>query len=69
VDEYDGRQYVGLDLHRRRSVIVRMTPEGERWVLRFVSTMTTLPIRPPRHACPGLVSNQRLRRVRTALFR
>jgi transposase len=30
VDEYGGRQYVGIDLHRRRSVIVRMTPEGER---------------------------------------
>jgi transposase len=30
VDEYDGRQYVGLDLHRRRSVIVRMTPDGQR---------------------------------------
>jgi transposase len=30
VDEYDGRQYVGIDLHRRRSVIVRMTPDGER---------------------------------------
>jgi hypothetical protein len=30
VDEYDGRQYVGVDLHRRRSVIVRMTPEGQR---------------------------------------
>jgi hypothetical protein len=30
VDEYDGRQFVGIDLHRRRSVIVRMTPEGER---------------------------------------
>jgi transposase len=29
VDEYDGRQYVGIDLHRRRSVIVRMTPTGE----------------------------------------
>jgi len=24
------RQYVGIDLHRRRSVIVRMTPEGEK---------------------------------------
>lgn len=23
------RQYVGIDLHRRRSVIVRRTPEGE----------------------------------------
>jgi hypothetical protein len=30
VDEYCGRQYVGIDLHRRRSVIMRMTPEGER---------------------------------------
>jgi transposase len=30
VDEYAGRQYVGVDLHRRRSVIVRMTPEGNR---------------------------------------
>ena len=32
--DYDGRQYVGVDLHRRRSVIVRMTPDGERlgWV-------------------------------------
>jgi transposase len=24
------RQYVGIDLHRRRSVLVRMTPEGEK---------------------------------------
>ena len=30
MDEYGGKQYVGIDLHRRRSVIVRMTPEGER---------------------------------------
>jgi hypothetical protein len=32
--DYDGRQYVGVDLHRRRSVIVRMTPDGEQldWV-------------------------------------
>jgi hypothetical protein len=30
VDEYGGRQFVGVDLHRRRSVIVRLTPEGER---------------------------------------
>jgi transposase len=28
--EYDGRQVVGIDLHRRRSVIVRMTETGER---------------------------------------
>jgi hypothetical protein len=30
VDEYDGRQFVGIDLLRRRSVIVRMTPDGQR---------------------------------------
>jgi transposase len=30
VEQYDGRQVVGIDLHRRRSVIVAMTPEGER---------------------------------------
>ena len=28
--EYDGPQIVGIDLHRRRSVIVRMTENGER---------------------------------------
>ena len=28
--EYDGRQIVGIDLHRRRSVIVRMTEVGEK---------------------------------------
>ncbi|MDH6125507.1 IS110 family transposase [Kitasatospora sp. GP82] len=27
--EYAGRQYVGIDLHRRRSVIVRQTDQGE----------------------------------------
>ena len=32
--EYEGKQYVGIDLHRRRSVIVRQTEAGERlgWV-------------------------------------
>jgi transposase len=27
---YDGRQVVGMDLHRRRSVLVRMTQDGRR---------------------------------------
>src|SRR5450755_984463 len=27
---YDGRQVVGMDLHRRRSVLVRMTEDGGR---------------------------------------
>lgn len=29
MSEYDGKQFVGIDLHRRRSVIVRMTEAGE----------------------------------------
>lgn len=29
MSEYDGRQFVGIDLHRRRSVIVRTTVGGE----------------------------------------
>jgi hypothetical protein len=31
VSEYDGKQFVGIDPHRRRSVIVRMTEAGQRW--------------------------------------
>jgi transposase len=30
MSEYDGTQFVGIDLHRRRSVIVRMTDTGRR---------------------------------------
>jgi hypothetical protein len=30
VEGYAGRQFVGIDLHRRRSVIVRMTEAGQR---------------------------------------
>src|SRR4030088_1831637 len=30
VSEYDGKQFVGIDLHRHRSVIVRQTVEGEQ---------------------------------------
>jgi len=28
-ESYSGRQFVGIDLHRRRSVIVRMTTDGD----------------------------------------
>jgi hypothetical protein len=27
---YDGRQVVGMDLHRRRSMLVRMTEDGRK---------------------------------------
>lgn len=30
MSEYDGRQFVGIDLHRRRTVIVRQTEGGEQ---------------------------------------
>lgn len=30
MDKYDGKQVVGIDLHRQRSVIVRQTAEGEQ---------------------------------------
>ena len=30
MDEYDGRQFVGIDLHRRRSVIVHQSESGEQ---------------------------------------
>ena len=28
-EAYDGRQFVGIDVHRRRSVLVRMSDAGE----------------------------------------
>ena len=28
-EQYEGRQFVGIDLHRRRSVIVRTTEGGD----------------------------------------
>ena len=30
MEDYDGGQVVGMDLHRRRSVLVRMTEDGRR---------------------------------------
>jgi len=29
-EAYDGRQVVGMDLHRHRSVLVRMTEDGRK---------------------------------------
>src|SRR5258708_17881006 len=34
---YDGRQVVGIDLHRRRSVLVRMTEDGRRMGLARIT--------------------------------
>ena len=43
MDEYDGRQFVGIDLHRRRSVIVRQSESGEQLsVVRIVNDPVAL---------------------------
>src|SRR6185295_2096900 len=36
VNEYDGRQFVGIDLHRRRTVIVRQSATGEHLETRRI---------------------------------
>jgi hypothetical protein len=42
MSEYEGKQFVGIDLHRRRSVIVRMTDSGERLdIVRIVNDPIT----------------------------
>src|SRR4051812_29650844 len=42
-ERYDGREIVGLDLHRHRTVMVRMTPAGERLeVARFANDAAVL---------------------------
>ena len=41
MDEYDGRQFVGIDLHRQRSVIVRQSESGEQLsAVRIVNSLT-----------------------------
>lgn len=43
MSEYDGKQFVGIDLHRRRSVIVRQTVGGEQLgVARIVNDPVAL---------------------------
>ena len=40
---YEGQQFVGMDLHRRRSVLVRMTETGEHLeTVRIVNTRDRL---------------------------
>ena len=42
-ERYDGPQLVGLDLHRNRTVMVRMTPAGKRLeAVRFANDPATL---------------------------
>ena len=43
MSEYDGKQFVGIDLHRQRSVIVRQTDAGEQLaVARIVNDPVAL---------------------------
>ena len=42
---YEGQQFVGMDLHRRRSVLVRMTETGEHLeTVRIVNTCDRLAV-------------------------
>ena len=44
MEDYDGRQVVGMDLHRRRSVLVRMTEDGRRLgMARITNSPQALP--------------------------
>ena len=36
MSEYDGTQFVGIDLHRHRSVIVRQSEAGEQLSVRRI---------------------------------
>jgi len=41
---YEGQQFVGMDVHRRRSVLVRMTAPGEHLeTVRMVNTRDRWP--------------------------
>lgn len=43
MDDDDGRQFVGIDLHRQRSVIVRQSESGEQLTaVRIVDDPVTL---------------------------
>ncbi|MFC7535357.1 hypothetical protein [Actinoplanes sp. GCM10030250] len=52
--EYDGQQYVGIDLHRRRSVIVRtdeaaaevIEESGTAWALSRVALLPRIRRKP-----------------------
>ena len=55
MDEYDGRQFVGIDLHRRRSVIVRQSESGEQLsVVRIVNDPVADQPRAQRIRAPSL---------------
>jgi Transposase len=42
-EAYDGRKVVGMDLHRRRSVLVRMTKDGRKLeIVRITNTLAAL---------------------------
>jgi DNA-binding MarR family transcriptional regulator len=46
-EAYDGREVVGMDLHRRRSVLVRMTPDGRKlWRCSMTSATSSARLTP-----------------------
>jgi hypothetical protein len=47
-EAYDGREVVGMDLHRRRSVLVRMSMDGRKLeTVRIMNSPAAGPIAEP----------------------
>ena len=61
MNEYDGKQFVGIDLHRQRSVIVRQSESGEQLsAVRIVNDPVALQLQPRTPApTPRWCSKQR----------
>jgi len=51
---YDGRQVVGMDLHRRRSVLVRMTEDGRRLGTARITSSAQTPVTHAPHSARTL---------------
>ena len=57
-ESYSGQQFVGIDLHRRRSVIVRMTTDGDPLeCIRISNDVERLTTVMARARTPGAFSN------------
>ena len=58
---YEGRQFAGMDLHRRRSVLVRMTETGEHLeTVRILNDRDSLAgVMSRAGECPEVVRRQR----------
>jgi hypothetical protein len=53
---YDGPQIVGMDLHRRRSVLVRMTEDGQKLGTARITNSPARLTAEIKRAGPGLLT-------------